>query len=151
MLYTSGLNGGEAFVKALLRYGENEAFGRINPWRLLDMLRNGDAAQWEAVLSKLAPAFTCFRDRFYPSKKIIDVCRRALSSEEFASLNNALWAGTLAALAHNVTKCEGVHHGCISVRGCEETVLDFQLFYPALRRIFEKARRLIMSGKLRTY
>lgn len=151
-LYNSEINGGEAFTKALLRHGENEAFGRINPGRLLDMLhRSEDAAQWEAVMSKLAPVFACFLDRFYPSEKIIKACRCALSSEEFASLDKVLWVGTLAGLAHKITKCEGVHHGCISIWGCGETVLDFHLFYPALRRIFEKARRLIMSGKLRIY
>jgi hypothetical protein len=59
--------------------------------------------------------------------------------------------GTLADLAYRITKCEEVHNSSITVRGCGESVVDFQLFYPALSRIFEKARRLIMSGKLKIY
>ena len=150
--YEPGFDGEETFAKALLRYAENEVFSRINPGRLLDALRQRDGqARWGIVLGKLAPAFARFQDRFYPSNEISEACRSALSKDEFAVLDNSLWMGTLADLAHGITKCEEVHNGCITVRGCGETVVDFQLFYPALSRIFEKARRLIMSGKLRVY
>lgn len=149
--YETGPEGGEVFAKALLLYGENEAFGGISPGRLLDALfqRSGDAG-CNIVLGKLTPVFAGFEDGFYPSNVIAQTCRSALSTEEFAVLNNILWTGTLAALAYKIAKCEEVHNGSVTVRGCGQTV-DFQLFYPALVRIFEKARRLIMSGKLKIY
>jgi hypothetical protein len=40
--YESGSNGEETFAKVLLRYGENEVFGRINPGRLPDALSQRD-------------------------------------------------------------------------------------------------------------
>jgi hypothetical protein len=150
--YGPGPNGEETFAKALLRYGENEVFSRINPRRLIDALRKRyGEAQWSIVQGKVAPAFARFQDRFYPSNEITRACRPVLSNEECAVLDNSLWMGTLADLAYGITKCEEVHNGSLTVPGCGETVVDFQLFYPALSRIFEKARRLVMSGKLRVY
>jgi hypothetical protein len=146
----SGPNGGETFAKALLRYGENEVFGRINPWLLLDALgQKSGEARWSVVRGKLAPAFAGLRDGFYPPGEITRACKSALSAEEFAALDDIFWMGTLAGVAYKITKCEDVRSGSITVRGCG--AVDFQLFYPALCRIFEKARRLIMAGKLKVY
>jgi hypothetical protein len=149
--YDAGSNGEETFARALLRHGEKEIFDRINPVRLLDALRQKeDSPQWSILLNRLAPVLARFKDGFYPSNEITRACRSALTSEEFAALDDFLWKGALAGLAHKVTKCEEVHNGSLAVRGLDES-LDFRLFYPALIRIFERARRLIMSGKLKVY
>ena len=150
LFYGLELDGEESFIKALLRFGENEVFGRINPRLLLERLAKMKGERGD-LTTKLSLAFAGFQDRFYPSEEIMEACKPVLSNEELFSLENCLWMGTVAGLAHKITKCEGVHNGMIQVRSRAETVLDFRLLYPALIRIFEKARRRVLSGKLRTY
>lgn len=148
----AGAGDEETFAKALLRYSENEVFGRMNPRFLLSMLcRKENLARWGDVPDKLRPAFAGFRDGFYPPEEITAVCRQVLSDEEFTALERFSWAGSLACFAYGITRCEGVQNGAVPVRGCGDTGLDFALFHPALKRIFERARRLIMAGKLRIY
>jgi hypothetical protein len=151
-LSKSELNGDEAFAKILLQYGENEIFGRLNPRRLLKLLHMGKAqGEFNDIPRKLAAAFNLLQDKFYPWEEIGATCRSALSDNEFELLDQILWMGTLAGVAYKITCCDGVHHGSITVWNCADTVLDFQLFYPALKCIFERARGLIMAGKLRIY
>ncbi|MHC1728337.1 MAG: hypothetical protein AB9866_20435 [Syntrophobacteraceae bacterium] len=148
----SEMSSKEAFTKALLRYGENEVFSRLYPRRLLSLLQQDeDVEVADIILLKLRAVFDSLQDEFYPLEEIRTVCRAALSDEEFDSLHVVLWRATLACLAYKVTRCEGVHHGMVTVWRCGDAILDFKLFHPALKRIFEKARGLIMSGRLRIY
>ena len=150
--HESGTKGEETFAKALLKYDENEVFSKINPWRLFDVLRKRDGIEtWSIVPGKPDPAIKRFQDGFYSFSEVRDACRAALPSEEFALLDGSLWMGTLAAQTYRVTKCGEVHNGSFTIPGCSGTVIDFRLLYPVLIRIFENARRLIMSGKLKVY
>jgi len=144
--------GKETFAMALLTYAGGDIFSRINPWLLFEEIRRKeDTVKWEIILDKLESAFTGFNATFYPSAEITEACRSALSGEEFTVLDKSIWMGTMANPAYSITKCEGVHNGSATLKGCGEIALDFQLFYPALQRVFEVARRLIMSGKIRVY
>ncbi len=66
-------------------------------------------------------------------------------------MERSLWMGSLAGSAHGITGCEGIHDGVMRIGGFKEVVMDCLLFYPALKYIFESARRLIVSGKLRIW
>ena len=142
----------EAFTKALLRYGDNELFGRINPVRLYEAFQQVEEVWRPAALhNRLRGCLDTLKDQFYPWEEIARVCRPVLTDEEFDGLREYFWIGTFAGLAHTITRCEGVRHGMITVRGCGDTVPGFPLFYPALRKVFDRARSLIMAGRLRIY
>ncbi len=143
----------EAFARALIRYGRNEVFTRINRVRLLSELQSiaspgDDLDVWKEITTKLSHAFANLQDRFYPEEEIRTVCKRVLEEREFLLLEGSFWMGSFACLAHEVTGREGIHDGEAKIA---DVVLDFRLFYPALKHIFECARRLIISGKLRIW
>lgn len=144
-------DGKKVFAVTLLRYGRNEVFGRLNPMRLLGAVRRKeDALQWDGILKKLKPSLGNFQDRFHPREEIIPICRSVLSGSEFALLETVLWTGTLAAAAHDITLCDGVHNGSFAMRNGDVT-LDFRLFHPALLHLFDRAKEMVMAGRLRKY
>jgi hypothetical protein len=155
-LCKSELSDRETFAKALIRYGRNKVFSRVNPVRLISELQEiasvgDDSDGLKQVAAKLSHAFAALQDRFYPEEEIRSICNPVLEERGYLLLERSLWMGSLAALAHGITGCEGIHDGEVRIGGVEETVMDCRLFYPALKYIFESARRLIMSGKLRTW
>ena len=146
----------EAFAKALLRYGRNEVFSRVNPVRLISELQSiasagDDSDVLKQVTAKLIHAFADLQDRVYPQDEIRTICRPVLEERESLVVEGWLWIGSLAGLAHGITGCEGVQDGAARIGGLGDMVVDFRLFHPALKHIFEAARRLIMSGKLRIW
>jgi hypothetical protein len=146
----------ETFAKALIRYGRNEVFSRVNPVRLLSELQSigsvgDDSDAFKQITAKLSHAFAALQDRFYPEKEIRSICKPVLEEREFLILDGSLWMGSLAGLAHGITRCEGIQDGVMRIGGFNEAVLDCRLFHPALKHIFESARRLILSGKLRIW
>lgn len=140
----------EIFAKTLLRYGDDEIFGRLNAVLLLGALRQGDVAE-EGIFGKLRPVLGPFPDSFLPREEIVGACRAALTVEEFTLLNESFWMGSLACAAHAITGCSGVQNGSLAVGSFVDAVLDFRLFYAALTRIFDRARGMIMAGKLRIW
>lgn len=144
--------GREAFAKALLRHDASEVFARLNPVLLLEGYRAGtDPAGRISALDTLSSALACFQEGFHPEEEIVETCRAALPEDEFASLKDFFWTGTVAACAHGMARRAEVHHGRIALAGCGEIILDFPILYPALQRIFDLAKRMIISGKLRIY
>lgn len=142
----------ETFTKALLRYGDNDLFGRVNPRRLSEAFQHLEDVRRPADFhGRLRGCLDSLRDEFYPWEEIARVCRPVLADEEFDALRENFWIATFACHAYSITRCEGVHRGTITVRGCGEAVPGFPLFYPALRSIFDRARSLIMAGRLRVY
>jgi len=146
----------EAFAKALIRYGRNEVFSRVNPVRLISELQSiasagDDSDVLKQVTAQLSHAFADLQDKFYPEDEIRTICRPVLEEREFLVVERWFWIGSLAGLAHGITGCEGIHDGAMRIEGFKEVVMDCQLFYPALKYIFESARRLIVSGKLRIW
>lgn len=142
----------EAFTRALLRYGDNDLFGRVNPRRLTEAFQQLEEVRRPADFhGRLRGCLDTLKDQFYPWEEIAPVYRSVLSDEEFDALREYFWIGTFACHAYSITRCEGVHLGMITVRGCGDAVPGFPLFYPALRSIFDRARSLIMAGRLRIY
>lgn len=146
----------ETFAKALIRYGRNEVFSRVNPVRLLSELQSiasvgDDSDALKRVTAKLSHAFATLQDRFYSEKEIRSICNSVLEEREFLILEGSLWMGSLAGSAHGITGCEGIHEGVMRIGGFNEVVMDCRIFYPALKYIFESARRLIVTGKLRIW
>ncbi len=149
-LFKSDPSGEEAFAKALVCHGGNEVFSRINPKRLMEFLRRDRDAD-RHIISALSEAFAGFQDGFHPFPEIISVCESALSDEPFVPVDEIFWPGTLACAAYRITRCEGIQNGSVEVKDYEGAVLDFEVFHPALKRIFEKARAMVVAGRLRIY
>lgn len=155
-LYKPELSGREIFARALTSYGRNDIFGALNPILLLRSLQGyplpaGDADKLQTVLVKLGPAFLDWRDGFYPHAEVRARCRQVLTVEECDLLDKFLWMGTLACAMYGITRCEDLREVMFRFRHLEGATPDFHLFYSALGSVFESARRLIMSGKLRIW